>query len=265
MLLRLVHELGLADQPARRERPSAAPGRRAGLRAPRRDPAVGWFFAKLEAEGYLDATGRRSPSRSTAPAVRCPRETRSGQERPGPRDRCAVARRPFAVVRAMVEHVAGVPARARRPGKRSSSRPAPASPLVRLLLQRQPALPDQQPSRSGSRRAGAAPAPRHRPGDRRRIRVGGARRCRAPGAGRGDLPHRALPVHRDRPDFPPPRRAGDQGAVPRPARRVRAARHGPGFRGPGHRARERGRRLRGQHDPHRPGPRGRSRADPARR
>jgi len=101
MLLRLVHELGLEDTLARGTTVAGAVQRMSY--APRAAVPLAWFFRKLAAEGYLDAEEAGQDvvyrARSSLPA--------------GDPDRAEAAARaidpgslpPFAVVRAMVEHV----------------------------------------------------------------------------------------------------------------------------------------------------------------
>ena len=143
-----------------------------------------------------------------------------------------------------------------------------AAPLVRLLLERQPALPDQQPPRRGGRRRASC---------RRRAGPSSSRSAAAPGSAALALGERlardgalarvgTLRLHRDRPDVSPPGRARDPRALPGASGRVPAAGHGPRLR----RARAspagiRRRRLRRQHRAHRPRPRRDARAHLARR
>ena len=101
MVLRLVHRLGLEESLARGatvKRVAAEKGY-----APRAEIPLSWFFRKLAAEGYLSAEGTREET-----------VYRTGASLPpGDPDRAEAASRavdpgslpPFAVVRAMVEHV----------------------------------------------------------------------------------------------------------------------------------------------------------------
>ena len=164
---------------------------------------------------------------------------------PGDPDRAEAAARavdprsmpPFAVVRAMVEHVPEF-LRGEKTGEDILFAPTRLAALVRLLLQRQPALRDQQPPGRRGRRAGPSGGPAgDARRDRRRLGIGGPRGRRAARAGGPTAADRAIRVHRDRPDVPAPRRAHDPRPLSRPSRRVRPPRHGPGFRGAGRRRR----------------------------
>ena len=84
--------------------PSRGAARRRAI-APRAAAPLDWFLRKLAAEGYLErSVAGAEKRRATARGIRCRRATRTAQ-RPG---RARSTRRslpPFAVVRAMVEHV----------------------------------------------------------------------------------------------------------------------------------------------------------------
>ncbi len=101
MVLRLVHRLGL-EEPLARGATVKGVAAEKGY-APRAEIPLSWFFRKLAAEGYLSAegTGEETVYRTGASLP------------PGDPDRAEAASRavdpgslpPFAVVRAMVEHV----------------------------------------------------------------------------------------------------------------------------------------------------------------
>jgi SAM-dependent methyltransferase len=101
MVLSLVGELGWEDALARGTTVLRLAGEKGY--APRAAIPIGWFFRKLAAEGYLDARGEPGGRvfRSRGPLPRAdPDREEAGARAIDPR-----SAPPFAVVRAMVEHV----------------------------------------------------------------------------------------------------------------------------------------------------------------
>jgi SAM-dependent methyltransferase len=101
MVLRLVHRLGLSESLARGTTVARVAAEKGY--APRAEIPLSWFFRKLAAEGYLSAEGARKETvyragASLPPGDPDPAEAASRAIDPG-------SLPPFAVVRAMVEHV----------------------------------------------------------------------------------------------------------------------------------------------------------------
>ena len=143
---------------------------------PRAAIPVRWFLHKLADSGYLSASSGESRDDSGEVSRDDRIYTARGPLPPGDPDRAEAQARAldpgsapaFAVVRAMVEHARVPPGRADRRG--DPLRADAAAAVVRLLLQRQPPLPDQQPARRRGRGAAFRPRIPRRPRDRRRLR-----------------------------------------------------------------------------------------------
>ena len=204
--------------------------------APRAEIPLRWFFAKLAAAGYLDASRPRRGS-----ALRGPRP--AAARRPGPSPRRARGRSiraPGRRSRSCGPWSSTCPSScaAKRPARTSCSRPT-RLPLWFDYFSNDNLLYEI------NNRLGAEAVARELPAGRPAtiVEIGGGSGSAALAVGErlardgGALADRPLRLHRDRADLPAPRRALDPRPLSRPRRRVPEARHERGLRVAGRRAR----------------------------